>query len=253
MGFLKQLAYVNSMGTAQDLAPLGCDNLATQLGRHLGNAAGLLQGIAEGSSGSGMLGGGVVACLTTGVGCAATPLATAGGVALVGHGSAVSAVATSQELLLATRVLMASLGGGSSSGSGSGSGNQDPTVQPGYPGGTGTQTGNTQKNADRLRVNLNAAGRPQPGKGMAAHHIVHSTYSYAAAQQSRAILGRFGVDINDAVNGVWVTVSQNSKFNSYRYMDTVFSELRSASSRADALDILEDIRMRIRGFLQEPQ
>jgi hypothetical protein len=140
-------------------------------------------------------------------------------------------------------------GSGDPSGKGSGSGGkgQDPTVQPGYPGGTGSQTGTTSKNANILRGNLNAANRPQPVKGMAAHHIVHSTHSYPAAQQSRAILAQHGVDINEAVNGVWVSVSQNSRYNSHNYMDSVLKELRAATSKSDVLDILQDIRMRIGG------
>ena len=63
---------------------------------------------------------------------------------------------------------------------------------------------NCGQNAKILGENLAAAGRPV-GPGQAAGHIVASTGSkgrWAAAARSRDILSRFGVDINDAANGI---------------------------------------------------
>ncbi|MCG8350627.1 MAG: AHH domain-containing protein, partial [Chloroflexales bacterium] len=99
--------------------------------------------------------------------------------------------------------------------------------------------------ADKLRANLKAANRPQPKSGYAAHHIVHSFHSYFNAQQSREILGKYGVDINDAANGVWVTGSQNSSFNAHKYMDKVYNELNQATSKQEVIDTLTSIARRI--------
>lgn len=60
----------------------------------------------------------------------------------------------------------------------------------------GTNTGDTQKNADILRANMGVGKTP----GIQAHHIVPSTHS--EAQKAREILESWGIDINQADNGV---------------------------------------------------
>jgi len=62
----------------------------------------------------------------------------------------------------------------------------------------------TQKNAAELRNNLEREGRG-PVAGEAAGHIVASTgkeKQFAPAVESREILKKYGVGINDAANGV---------------------------------------------------
>ncbi|WP_174589079.1 RHS repeat-associated core domain-containing protein, partial [Streptomyces sparsogenes] len=61
-----------------------------------------------------------------------------------------------------------------------------------------------KQNADKLRRNMAREGRaPQPGE--AAAHIVPSGGSrghWTAGARSRALLERYGIDINDAANGI---------------------------------------------------
>jgi len=64
----------------------------------------------------------------------------------------------------------------------------------------------TKINADILRANMAREGR-SVARGQAAGHIVASTGTaghWAPAVQSRAILSRYRVDINDAANGIAV-------------------------------------------------
>ena len=59
-------------------------------------------------------------------------------------------------------------------------------------------------NAKILRKNMGLEGRP-PGTGEAAGHIVASTGSqaqWASAARSRAILQKYGINVNDAANGI---------------------------------------------------
>jgi len=61
-----------------------------------------------------------------------------------------------------------------------------------------------RRNAQALRRNLQREGRPV-GQGQAAAHIVASSGSqghFAPAVQSRAILARYGIWVNDAANGI---------------------------------------------------
>jgi RHS repeat-associated protein len=109
-GFLEQWAYVNSFGTAQDLAPLNCDTLAELIGRHLGNAAGVIQGLIHISAGGAAAGGGGLIC-ATGVGCIVGAPAVGVGAAVASHGASVAGFSAAQSVGMAARVLMSTRNG----------------------------------------------------------------------------------------------------------------------------------------------
>lgn len=79
--------------------------------------------------------------------------------------------------------------------------------------------------------------------------------SSAKATEARAVLQRFGIDINDAGNGVFLPgrmtapnpagAEVHSRIHTNAYCSEVNSLLGRAASRADALDALAYIRSRL--------
>ena len=115
----------------------------------------------------------------------------------------------------------------------------DPTLS------YGTNSGKTDRNAEILRRNMANQGSYPSDTKTSAHHIVHSTHSYSSAQKAREILWSYGIDINAAENGIFVTRSVNSQLNSYSYMDRVLQALEAANSRDDAIAILRNLASEI--------
>jgi RHS repeat-associated protein len=100
-----------------------------------------------------------------------------------------------------------------------------------------------------LGRNLVAAGYAKPPES-AAHHIVAG--GKPDAKEARDILDQFGVDINDAANGVWLPrflssanpydTAVHSKVHSDDYYRNVNSRVRAAKSREELVEIIDDIR-----------
>ena len=63
-------------------------------------------------------------------------------------------------------------------------------------------------NARKLARNLAKAGEPRPGKGCAAHHIIASDDKNDDAEGAREILDHCNIQINSAMNGVWLPQSR---------------------------------------------
>ncbi|WP_071593302.1 AHH domain-containing protein [Kamptonema formosum] len=82
--------------------------------------------------------------------------------------------------------------------------------------------------------------------GDEAHHIVASTHR--RAQEARDILDRYGIDINDANNGIPLPnhLHHGRGLHSYRGIDEVRIRLRAATSRDEAIEILTQISDEIR-------
>jgi hypothetical protein len=83
------------------------------------------------------------------------------------------------------------------------------------------------------------AGSARAG-GVAAHHIV--AHGADAADEARAILSHFNININDAVNGVFLNAAQHAKMHTAAYYKAVTEMLRGAQTRQEALEILQRIR-----------
>ena len=97
-----------------------------------------------------------------------------------------------------------------------------------------------------LRQNLIDAGVEVPGYPNAAHHIVAGSSPKAA--EARAILQKYGVDINDAANGTFLPTVKDVAEGAYHpslhtnaYYDKINKLLSEATCKEDVLDILEFI------------
>jgi hypothetical protein len=101
----------------------------------------------------------------------------------------------------------------------------------------------------RLAANMRAAGMAQP-PDTAAHHIVAG--KARAAEPARAVLRRFGIDLGDAANGVFLRANQgvsstgagatHSTIHTKVYYEQVNRRLSRAMSRQEVLQELENIR-----------
>lgn len=93
----------------------------------------------------------------------------------------------------------------------------------------------------KIRKIVNAFG------GKASHHIVEGTD--AAARGSRSILSKFNIDINDAVNGVFLPTDKNSIFkgtlhktgHNAEYSKYVYEQLRNCNSKDEVVEKLNKI------------
>lgn len=102
----------------------------------------------------------------------------------------------------------------------------------------------------KLRKNLISDGDLVPDYPNAAHHIIPSSDArYAQAAQAREKLLSFGIDINDASNGVFLSTSKNVVGTTYHgsihtaaYYEKVNSLLSTATTKKEALDVLAYIK-----------
>ena len=107
---------------------------------------------------------------------------------------------------------------------------------------------NTSRPSSRvLRKNMKEAGIEEPDYPNAAHHIVAG--KSPKARESRKILEKYGIDINDAANGVFLPTKKGVSNSAYHpslhkkeYYIKVNEALRNANSKEDILFILDDIR-----------
>lgn len=93
-----------------------------------------------------------------------------------------------------------------------------------------TQTWDTSSNSKILRKNLGDMVK----KGEEAHHIVASTHR--RADKARKLLGRYGIDINSADNGVGLAngLHHGNGLHSYKGIDEVLRRLKTAEKHAKA-------------------
>ncbi len=104
----------------------------------------------------------------------------------------------------------------------------------------------TQWNAKQLRQAMIEAGKAIPPRWH-VHHIVPSTHGDDFAIEARKILKRWGIDINDAVNGVALPPDVHPRVHTKEYMEAVLEALNKAQSREEVIWVLEDIARTLRG------
>lgn len=97
-----------------------------------------------------------------------------------------------------------------------------------------------------LRQNLIDAGVEAPDYPNAAHHIVAGNSPKAA--EARAILQKYGIDINDSANGVFLPTVKDVAEGAYHpslhtnaYYDEINNLLSGVTSKQEALDVLNYI------------
>jgi hypothetical protein len=110
----------------------------------------------------------------------------------------------------------------------------------------------TSSNAQILDSNMQANGIARPA-GTAAHHIVASTSPKAAS--ARALLKSFGMDINDADNGVYLPrgsaspnpsgMAVHSRVHTNSYYDAVNEMMSWARNAGEARDVLTYIKRQL--------
>jgi hypothetical protein len=99
-----------------------------------------------------------------------------------------------------------------------------------------------------LAAELEASGVQRPA-GYAAHHIAAG--NDPRAEVARSILKKFGIGINDAVNGVFLPANRatqiingetiHSTLHTKAYYEAVNEALRDATTRQEAIGILREI------------
>ena len=87
-----------------------------------------------------------------------------------------------------------------------------------------------------------AAGHVRPPES-AAHHLVAG--GAGKAGPARAALEKFGIGINDAANGVFLRQGVHSGIHTNAYYDAVNTALQKATTRAEALEVLDAVRQRL--------
>ena len=87
--------------------------------------------------------------------------------------------------------------------------------------------------------------KPPPFKN-AAHHIVAA--GAAAAKATREIIEKYGVDVNDAINGVFLPIGENiSKaanhltLHTQKYYDTVNEIINQVQNKEELVKVLKGI------------
>ena len=96
-----------------------------------------------------------------------------------------------------------------------------------------------------LRVQLQKASKQLNKKwnrtwaDQAAHHIVAGGSKYA--KDTRKILARFNISVNDTANGVFLDKSMHSKLHTKEYYQKVYDILEGSNSKEDTLNRLEYI------------
>ncbi len=101
-----------------------------------------------------------------------------------------------------------------------------------------------------LTKNLERAGIPKP-KGTQAHHIVGGTTDIGKATRKR--LEDLGIDINSSANGVFLPGCGSSKAvgmvhcgkHTQAYEEAIAAELKFATNKEEAIEILSDIRKQL--------
>lgn len=107
----------------------------------------------------------------------------------------------------------------------------------------------TSASSRALGKALEAAGHTRPA-GSAAHHIVAGNAESAAP--ARTVLERFEIGIDDAANGVFLPTNHaalnpagraiHSNLHTRAYYEVTNDALSQASSRDEALEILDNLR-----------
>ena len=113
-------------------------------------------------------------------------------------------------------------------------------------GGAGNLNEISNPSSSALRKNLVDASIKVPDYPNAAHHIVAG--NSPKASEARAIMQKYGVDINDASNGVFLPTAKDASSSAYHpsihtnaYYDEINKLLSKATSKEDVLDILDFI------------
>jgi hypothetical protein len=111
-----------------------------------------------------------------------------------------------------------------------------------------------KRNSEILGDNLRAANDYPPASGYEAHHIVPSGAGGSLMDEVRARLVSFGIDLNNALNGVWLpgsdapsdaTEAYHERLNNKIYNAAVVQAFRDVTSAQEAIDALARIKTQL--------
>jgi A nuclease family of the HNH/ENDO VII superfamily with conserved AHH len=111
-----------------------------------------------------------------------------------------------------------------------------------------------KRNSEILGDNLRAANDYPPASGYEAHHIVPSGAGGSLMDEVRARLVSFGIDLNNALNGVWLpgsdapsdaTEAYHERLNNREYNDAVVEAFNNVSNAQQAIDALARIKTQL--------
>jgi hypothetical protein len=91
----------------------------------------------------------------------------------------------------------------------------------------------------KLRGNMKKAGIKEPKFSNAAHHIVAEKAK--KAEKTRKILNKFGIDINDPANGVFLPTNQHRRIHTTEYYKKVQLKLMNIRTKESIIRELKKI------------
>ena len=100
--------------------------------------------------------------------------------------------------------------------------------------------GNSRKLGNNIIKALKLTEKPV---GTAAHHIVAGGSRFA--KDTRKILAKFNIDINDVANGVFLDTAKHAGLHTKEYYQKVQSLLEGAQSKEEVLNILKNIAKKL--------
>jgi uncharacterized protein RhaS with RHS repeats len=112
---------------------------------------------------------------------------------------------------------------------------------------------NCSQDAKKLRANMIAAGKVEPNYPNAAHHIVLSNSKDWRMIELRKKMELFGIDINDADNGIFLPISSSvkeqfnvdkishSKIHTEQYKQSIYDVLSPARTEEEFRQKLKSI------------
>jgi len=107
----------------------------------------------------------------------------------------------------------------------------------------GSQTGDNRTNAEILRRRLEGSREFPSNPTDEAHHIVESIDE--RSHKTRLILDRFEIDINDPVNGVYLTPSIHRRIHTDSYRAIIYERLSEAETPQEAIATLAQFKQDI--------
>jgi A nuclease family of the HNH/ENDO VII superfamily with conserved AHH len=75
------------------------------------------------------------------------------------------------------------------------------------------------------------------------HHIVPREAK--RVDPARKILDRFGIDLDDPANGIFLPKARHDRLHGNRYYDAINRELANATTKSEAEQILQSIAQRL--------
>ena len=91
-----------------------------------------------------------------------------------------------------------------------------------------------------LAENMKKIGRLKPAANYVAHHII--PFEAKKAEKARQIISNFGIDINDASNGAWLSDVYHQTLHTNKYYDEITERLSICTTKEEVRETLKQIQ-----------